>query len=82
MDETTKVSEQSIPDAQGGRVGDHVHQLLHLARALTHATSTSTSSDSETVPSSPPVLLGAPFGVELGGLSDLECVGWAQDLER
>ncbi|WP_220033938.1 hypothetical protein, partial [Arthrobacter psychrolactophilus] len=77
MDETTKVSEQSIPDAQGGRVGDHVHQLLHLARALNHATTVS-----EAGASSPGVLVGAPFGVELGGLSDLECVGWAQDLER
>ena len=29
-----------------------------------------------------PVLSGAPFGVDLSGLSDQECVGWGQDLER
>ncbi|WP_449372344.1 DUF222 domain-containing protein [Arthrobacter psychrolactophilus] len=31
---------------------------------------------------SPAILSGAPFGVDLSGLTDQECVGWAQDLER
>ena len=91
MAETTTVSGQSIPDAQGGRVGEHVHQLLHLARALIHATTTDNPAradvDAEPVGSgggetSRAVLLEAPFGMDLSGLSDQECVGWAQDLER
>ncbi|WP_449372277.1 DUF222 domain-containing protein [Arthrobacter psychrolactophilus] len=89
MDETTRVSGESIPDAQGGRVGEHVHQLLNLARALIHATTTSPAEDeavsdgAETSRvASPTFLSGAPFGVDLSGLTDQECVGWAQDLER
>ncbi|WP_449372932.1 DUF222 domain-containing protein [Arthrobacter psychrolactophilus] len=91
MDETARVSGESIPDAQGGRVGEHVHQLLNLARALIHATTTTASpAEDEAVSgggetsrvASPAFLSGAPFGVDLSGLSDQECVGWAQDLER
>ncbi|WP_449373805.1 DUF222 domain-containing protein [Arthrobacter psychrolactophilus] len=97
MDETTRVSGESIPDAQGGRVGEHVHQLLNLARALIHATTTSPAGTTTTSPAedeavsdggetsraaSPAFLSGAPFGVDLSGLTDQECVGWAQDLER
>ncbi|WP_449372950.1 DUF222 domain-containing protein [Arthrobacter psychrolactophilus] len=92
MDETTRVSGESIPDAQGGRVGEHVHQLLNLARALIHATTTTGADNNvdaagsdggETSQvASPAFWSGAPFGVDLSGLTDQECVGWAQDLER
>src|SRR4051794_1812450 len=80
MDETTKTSRYSMPDEQGGRVGEHIHQLLSLAHALVKAsTPAPPSTPSESAESR--VLVSAPLGVDVKGLSDQECVGWAQDLE-
>lgn len=100
MDETTKVSEQSIPDTGKGRVGEHIHQLLHLAHTLVHAATTNTTTtdaatgpvdsnphsisdtDTDTGPGMSLSSLVTPFGMDLGGLTDQECIRWAQDLEH
>ncbi|ALV45851.1 hypothetical protein MB46_10515 [Arthrobacter alpinus] len=82
------------------RVGEHIHQLLNLAHALVHATTTATTSTTpapaavgdttvgdttvgETATAAAAgVGGGVVCGVQLGGLSDQELVGWAQDLEH
>ncbi|SEE46378.1 HNH endonuclease [Arthrobacter alpinus] len=67
------------------RVGEHIHQLLNLAHALVHATTTSAVGDTtvgETATTATAAAGGVVCGVQLGGLSDQELVGWAQDLEH
>ncbi|MFC8302131.1 DUF222 domain-containing protein [Specibacter sp. NPDC057265] len=54
--------------------GAHVHQLLHLAHALTRSSVASLADD--------PVHETAPVGVDVAGLTDQQCLRWARDLEH
>ena len=64
------------------RVGDHVHQLLNLVRALcsTGTPAPSSHSSQSSVPS--PSDSCVDVGVDLDSLSDVEFAQWSQDVER
>ena len=97
MNTTAGKPVEPAPLSGAFRVGEHVHQLLNLARALctkpanptaTNSTAGSTAGDS---PGAGPSGIGTDataadsasgVGVDLGGLTDLDCVRWAQDLEQ
>ncbi|WP_186760811.1 hypothetical protein, partial [Arthrobacter alpinus] len=71
----------------GTGIGGHIHQLLALATALAR---TATPSFAGTGPATAPASMAegssgvgrAPFGLELGALSDTESMDWAQTLEH
>ena len=60
----------TVSDSADFRVDGHIHQLLNLAGALLRSASRGSARG------------GLPFGVDVGALSDGECVRWAQDLEQ
>ncbi|MET4001616.1 hypothetical protein ABIB48_000314 [Arthrobacter sp. UYCu511] len=74
------------------RVGDHVHQLLNLAHALSTTTEPiGANTVGEPAPSvhpdagldaSPVLGREVSVGLDLGVFTDVECVRWAQDLEQ
>lgn len=82
-----------ISDSKAGeaRVGEHIHQLLNLASAIIKAATSAqgpdaTATDASTTDSS---FAGdtnrqprPPFGLNVGTLSDSECLQWARDLEH
>lgn len=90
MDTTARVPDFSSTHSKESRVGGHVHQLLNLADALIHAVSVPPTNpftaDTAAGPADPGPDLdhasASPFGIDLGVLTDRECVQWAQDLER
>lgn len=66
--------------------GTHVHQLLHLAHALTHINSGTETAGTDTAGTDTAGPFGAvgagSVGVDVAGLSDQQCLQWAQDLEQ
>ncbi|POH58558.1 HNH endonuclease signature motif containing protein [Arthrobacter glacialis] len=78
--------EPGIPDSTAGesRVGEHIHQLLNLASAIIKAATTrsrTAEAPAASVDSGPDRHSTPPFGLDVGSLSDTECVQWAKDLE-
>lgn len=99
MNTTAGKPVEPAPLSGAFRVGEHVHQLLNLARALSTkpANPTATNSTAGDSRDAGPSGIGAGataadsasgaseasgVGVDLGGLTDLDCVRWAQDLEQ
>ncbi|MGP9504424.1 DUF222 domain-containing protein, partial [Specibacter sp. AOP5-B1-6] len=92
MEQAARMPGMSVSDSEDFRVGEHVHQLLNLAGALVLAASNAASVQEApgvwSGAASPPDACsdassgGVPFGMDLGALTDTECVRWAQDLER
>ena len=90
MDETAGRLGLSASDSEDFRVGGHVHQLLNLAGALVRSASRASAVTVEDTASGASAGSvgggsgggGLPFGVDVGALSDQECVRWAQDLEH
>ena len=98
MDETAGRPGLSASDSADFRVSGHVHQLLNLAAALVRssASATATAGAGSTASAAASAGVGTvqdsgggessggglPFGVDVGVLSDRECVRWAQDLEH
>ncbi|MDJ0313640.1 DUF222 domain-containing protein, partial [Arthrobacter sp. H35-D1] len=77
----------SVSGSGDFRVGEHVRQLLNLAGALVRSASgvgavSGVVVEDVTAGVGFSAGGGLPFGVDLGALSDRECLGWAQDLER
>ena len=78
----------STQDGRG--IGDHVHQLLHLATALTNAATTATSAATFGSGATDPAAGSSvrenpatvPLGLDLGVFNDAGVVGWAQTLEH
>lgn len=68
-------------DTKRSGVSEHVHHLLRLADALIHAATTPPPAGDPAVTGDSAVTVG-PLGLDLGQLTDRECVQWAQDLER
>ncbi|WP_170133190.1 HNH endonuclease signature motif containing protein [Arthrobacter livingstonensis] len=77
-----------------GTAGEHVHQILHLAAALTIATRAAAARPADGHPQAAPAsdfagtdqgtgqgLVGAPLGLDLEALADAQLTDWAQDLE-
>lgn len=92
MDATAK--EPGIPGSTAGKsqVGEHIHQLLNLAAAIINAAARSHSAqvaDITVAPDSGSFMASdagrqpnPPFGLNVGSLSDGECLQWARDLEH
>ncbi|ALE91568.1 hypothetical protein AOC05_03120 [Arthrobacter alpinus] len=80
----------------GTGIGGHIHQLLALATALARTATPSfagtgpATAPASTGPATAPASMAegssgvgrAPFGLELGALSDTESMDWAQTLEH
>lgn len=64
------------------RVGEHVHQLLNLVRALSTNPADPAATQSTTESTTDGFSGAASVGVQLGGLTDAGCVQWAKDLEQ
>ena len=79
MKESAKGPGNSAPDTANTAVGDHVHQLLRLAAALSQTTMPSTTDTSDPSPKSTSYAM--PLSMNVGLLSDADCLSWAQDLE-
>lgn len=88
METTARVPKLSSTSSRDSQLGGHVHQLLTLANALVRSATSidSTETFADAGPAQEPSNIDAananPFGVDLGKLTDRECVQWAQDLER
>ncbi|MHA7304139.1 HNH endonuclease signature motif containing protein [Arthrobacter sp. TMN-49] len=89
METTARVPGNSASGAREPRVGEHIHQLLNLASAIIKAATISApdpDADADDTSTSGgrggDRHLPSPFGLNVGSLSDTECVQWARDLER
>ncbi|MDJ0314705.1 DUF222 domain-containing protein, partial [Arthrobacter sp. H35-D1] len=82
---TARTPGNPVSSSGNPRVGDHVHQLLSLARALVNAASDgSTARGGSTASggsSASGGSVGVPLGMDVAVLGDVECVQWARDLE-
>lgn len=66
-------------------VGQHIHQLLRLAAALTDSPACPPADPERSTVEAPLLgtpLVGAPLGVDLAGLTDTQTISWGQSLEH